>query len=152
MSAWLVENGHIDVLVNALAAHDLLDGRAPGDLGQLLWTENNRSINYRYSERKRNPRYVLHTTEAPLHPVAVLKAIGCYEYQSCERPDWDRSRAYKLVTRLRTAILEAHPELAKEVPSRWYEDRTEAAYLTHPVYDSAPWGFDDVEQAAEVNY
>lgn len=146
MSAWTVENGHIDVLVGALAEYDLLDGRDPQTVGQLLWKENYRSVNYRYNERTRTPGYVLHTTEAPLRPVAVLKAISCYRYQTCERPDWTKSRAYKITERLTAAVLDRHPALAEERPSRW-SPGTEPAYLTLPEYDSAPWGFDSLRQA-----
>jgi len=78
MSAFIVASGHIDVLINAAAQYGALDGKDPRELGQMLWRENHRSVNARYGERTRTPNYRLTTTEAPLHPVAALKAINCY--------------------------------------------------------------------------
>lgn len=113
-------------------------GVSPSEAGQMLWRENHRSINYRYSERNRTPSYSAKTTEAKLNPVAVLKAISCYGYQSCERPDWNKSKSYQLIEQLTAAILEAHPEL-------------KGNYHNRPDYDSAPWGFDSVDQAVQVS-
>jgi hypothetical protein len=151
MSAWLVSNAHIDVLINGLAQYAVL----PADtdwktIGQTLWTENNRSVNYRYSERSHHPRYALHTTEAPLDAIAVLKAIGCYDYQSCEHPGWEKSRAHTLVRALEAKILAVHPDLAVEVPSRYELSRKVPAYSVSPEYDRAPWGFEDLMDATTV--
>lgn len=151
MSAWLVSNAHIDVLVNALAEHGVLAPDANfRAAGQMLWAENNRSVNYRYSERKRHPHYTLHTTEAPLDVYAVLQAISCYSYQSCERPDWTDSKAHKLVEALREAILTARPELAEPVPSEFDTKRMVPAYTRSQEYDRYPWGFDDLADAQAV--
>lgn len=113
MSAWVVTNAHIDVLVNAAAEYGVLSEAQPQRLDQELWHENVRSVNYRYREHDTTPTYRLTTTEAPLHPLAILKAINCYQYQSCERPDWPESRAYQITERLRTAVLDRHPALAR---------------------------------------
>lgn len=148
MSAWIVENGHIDVLVNALAEYGVVPSNSDFQaVGQELWRENHRSVNYRYSKRTRTPRYKLHTTEAPLHPVATLKAVGCYEYQTCEHSGWVKSHARDLCAALEAAILQRHPDLAAPVPSRWEPPRTEPAYLTHPVWKAAPWGYSQLGDA-----
>jgi hypothetical protein len=141
MSAWIVDPGHIDVLVNAAAQFGTLDGADPRAVGQLLWRENHRSVNYRYGQRSRTPSYPLRTTEAPLHPIAVLKAIGCYEYQSCEHKGWDTSAAHRFVIKLEAAIAAQHPE-----------QFAEGAYRDNPIYDRAPWGFARLEQAHASNY
>lgn len=158
MSCWLVEKAHIDVLVNALAQFGTVDPTSTAAdyraMGQELWRENNRSVNFRYNERTHHPKYELATAEAPLHPVAVLKAIGCYDYQSCERRDWPRSRANALVTKLHDAIKDKHPELFETVRDTRYmsgQASTEA-YHVHPVYDQAPWGFTALEQAFANTY
>lgn len=147
MSAFLLSNAHIDILVCGAAQYGL--ERDPGKLrvlGQLWWTQNNRSVNHRYAERRRHPRYELHTTEAPLHPVAVLVALCCYTYQSCERPDWEQTEAYRYAGMLEKTILDRHPELAVEKNG---PRGPEPAYRSHPVYKLAKtWGADDVEQAA----
>jgi hypothetical protein len=41
-------------------------------------------------------------TRRALSPVEVLKAIDCYEYQSCEHPEWDESEAKAFCDSLRS--------------------------------------------------
>lgn len=151
MSAWIVQNGHIDVLVNALVQFDVVakDLGADGyrSLGQKLWHENHLSVNYRYDENTATPGYQLHTTEADLDPVAVLKAIGCYDYQTCEHPGWDDSEARTLTGRLHDAILDRHPKLAQIVSGPF---GAQPRYCNLSEYDRAPWGFDLLEQAVKV--
>jgi hypothetical protein len=50
-------------------------------------------------------------------PVEVLKLISCFEYQSCEHPDWDESEAYAFCEALRHRMIDMLPG-----------------------YDAAPWG------------
>lgn len=146
MSAWTVERGHIDVLVAALHFFEV---PTKPDVGQMLWEENYRSVNYRYDENERTPTYAPPENTRALHPVAVLKAIDCYEYQSCEHPDWKGSQAHALCLALREAIYRRHPALAVPMPSRYGLDQTEPAYCHHPTYETAPWGFTSLAQAYE---
>jgi len=39
--------------------------------------------------------------------VQVLKATQCYEYQACEHPGWDRSKAHRAVEAIRSAAISA---------------------------------------------
>jgi hypothetical protein len=55
LSAWVVSNAHIDVLVNAAAEYGVLGEAQPQRLGQQLWHENVRSVNYRYGEPSKTP-------------------------------------------------------------------------------------------------
>jgi hypothetical protein len=50
-----VSNAHIDVLVNAAAEYGVLGEAQPQRLGQQLWHENVRSVNYRYGEPSKTP-------------------------------------------------------------------------------------------------
>lgn len=154
MSAFIVGNGHVDVLVNAVAQYRVapkdarrIDYRA---LGQLLWDENARSVDHRYQETNPRDRYVLHTTEGDLDPVAVLKAIDCYEYQSCEHPEWADSDAHAWMIRLRDAIYTATPRYRTPVPSRYSMGQTEPAYQHEAEYDRRPWLFSRLEDALRV--
>jgi hypothetical protein len=150
LSAWIVQNGHIDVLVNAMANYGVVppDLGVEGyrNLGQKLWHENHLSVNHRYREQTRTPRYRLHTTEADLDPVAVLKAIACYNYQSCEHNGWDDSEAHTLTDALRAAILKRHPELGETVQC-WHGPGPR--YSALPEYEKAPWGFDVLDQSVK---
>ncbi|WP_280437505.1 hypothetical protein [Nocardia carnea] len=151
MSAFIVSNGHIDVLVNAVAQYGVaptrtsrIDYRA---LGQLLWDENVRSVDHRYRESHPRDRYVLHTTEGDLDPVAVLKAVDCYVYQSCEHPGWEDSDAHTWMTRLREAIYTATPGYRPLVPSRYSVGRMVPAYTNEDEYAQRPWPFTRLEDA-----
>lgn len=152
MSAWTVSSGHIDVLVHAMAQYGVVppDLGAAGfrELGQRLWHENYKSVNHRYREDTPTPRYELRTTEATLDPVVVLKAASCFDYQSCEHPGWPDSEAHDLVSALRTAILEQHPDLGEEVTGPFGETHR---YETLPAYERAPWGVETLEQAIPVS-
>jgi hypothetical protein len=44
-----------------------------------------------------------------VEPVQVLKAIKCYEYQSCEHPSWEDSEARSWCNHLRLAAIEHLP-------------------------------------------
>ncbi|MGW6332147.1 hypothetical protein [Nocardia rhamnosiphila] len=132
-------NAHIDVLVNAIAQYGAAStstGRIDYQpLGQLLWDENVRSVDHRYQETNPRDRYVLHTTEGDLDPLAVLKAIDCYQYQACEHPEWADSNASAWMTQLRDAIYTAVPRYRTLAPSRYSAGPTEPAYRHEAEYD-----------------
>jgi hypothetical protein len=147
VSAWIVTRAHIDVLV--LAGVQLgvsYDLEPPGPIGppllkaagQDLWAENHRSVNHRYGEDTESSAYSAPTAEVVLDPVAVVKAIDCFVYQSCEHPGWDASRAADYCTRLRAAALAGLSLQSGDPADRGY-----------PIgYDDAPWGIDHLAQAA----
>lgn len=78
----------------------------------MLYAANVASVNYRYAEKTeesdRIPRY-RHTDQHNLDPVKVLKAIACYEYQSCEHPAWPSGEAKAFCDSLRHAAIYALP-------------------------------------------
>ncbi|MEV3965210.1 hypothetical protein AB0M34_30735 [Nocardia sp. NPDC050193] len=153
MSAFIVGNEHIDVLVNAIAQYRVAPestGRIGyRALGQLLWDENVRSVDHRYRESTPGGRYVLHTTECDLDPLAVLKAIDCYEYQSCEHPEWEDSDAHTWVRRLREAIYTSAPRYRTPVPSHW-AGQMAPAYIHEDEYAQRPWPFTRLEDALSI--
>jgi len=136
MSAFILGSDHIDFLVTAAISlgtgggyglywqpWDNLDSRTrvgldnADDFGAMLLAENIASVQYLYNDptpeasayRYRpfpNPAYgVLPTANI----AQVLKAIRCYEYQSCEHPDWDQSQAKSICTALRDAYINRLP-------------------------------------------
>jgi hypothetical protein len=88
--------------------------------GQMLWDENFRSVNYRYTEEKSAPAYSFKRNLQPIDPIVVLKQISCYEYQSCEHSDWESSEAKAFCSALQGKMIS------------WL-----------PGYDDAPWGVHD---------
>ena len=103
-------------------------------VGAMLWAENLASINARYTDTIDHPEncpgpvgfngvssvanYTLKRTPR-IPPVAILKAISCYEYQSCEHAGWKTSQAYQFCASLRDHMISMLPG-----------------------YDEAPWGLD----------
>jgi len=113
MSAWVVERNHIEYLVGEIInpqnetinyAEYLLDTKDPSKIGQELWNENYRSVNYRYNQNDEAPafRYLGKCYEHD--PLQVLKSIACLEYQSCEHPQWKESKACELLRYLKGCI------------------------------------------------
>jgi hypothetical protein len=132
MSAWLVSKNHIDVLVTwAIDAHlvipfeDLvfsIDKGNANSIGQQLWKENYDSINCRYNEYNMVPNYEFKENFYPA--ISVLKQIECYDYQTCECSDYEKSFPYAFVK----------AALAKMEEFRINSD--------DPLYKKAPWGID----------
>jgi hypothetical protein len=139
MSVWIVSSAHIDVLVLAGVQFGLLDRPGPEvltELGADLWAENHRSANHRSDLQEQPPPYCAPVAEVLLDPVAVVKAVDCYTYQSCEHPKWTDSRAAAYCTRLRSAAMTGlpieHTTGGTPYPAGW---------------DQAPWGIDTLADA-----
>lgn len=143
MSAWIVSKAHIDVLVAAglqFSKYGNLTFYCKGrpvmeltietadEFGKMLWRENHRSVNYRYSERERTPpyRFDRRTLEIPLDPVKVLKLIGCYGYQTCEHKGYASSMAKRYCDALRDTLI-----------------------YNLEGYDEGPWGIDHASEAGK---
>lgn len=157
MSCFVVDNAHISVLVNAARQYDLLGDQSLADLGQKLLVENQASYAWRYphfvaeDRDELERRYVLDTTEALLHPYAVAKAARCYEYQSCEHPDWRNSAARQFVRDL-VAAVESTLSAEEMTPTLYLPGRYVRRYTTSKVYESVPWEFTSLEDAKQHNY
>lgn len=114
MSAYLVEENHIEYLVNALtnpinglggSIHHIAETTNPRELGQILWDENARSVNYRYKENNPAPRFTYRGTYYEHDPLQILASIRCYSYQSCETHDYEETKAGKIINRLQSAVI-----------------------------------------------
>ena len=124
MSAFILGKKHIDTLLTAacwLKAHDHLGGILlrngeyitqfnASEVGQLLVDENYRSVNYRYDTHEEPYEYTFSWREDVL-PVtdreiaAMLKAIHCYDYQTCENPGWQESFAHTFCEQLESSLI-----------------------------------------------
>jgi hypothetical protein len=150
VSAWIVSKTHIDLLVTAglhFAGHrdrlrwyygnptrsGELDPSTAHIVGQMLWAENLASVAGRYpadvSGQRPGPNdfedeqvltYRFARVPGALDRAAVLKALHCYEYQSCEHDGWQSSAAHAFCRALERSIV-----------------------TSLPGYAAAPWGFDD---------
>jgi hypothetical protein len=127
MSAFIVSNDHIDYLVSAALTYGrggyvkygdvYISSQNANETGARLISENTNSVQYRYPDEPINAlpgpiatvyaidykyRPFLHVT-----PVQTLKALSCYEYQSCEHPGWETSSAKRFCDQLRNAAIRA---------------------------------------------
>jgi hypothetical protein len=139
MSAFVVSKAHIDALVTAALESDSwaffwyhdddrheLDYTNTDAIGAMLWAENVRSVQHRY------PDILEDSTDYPgpidfqpehvfayrwcwlsVPPVEALKALRCYQYQSCEHPDWPTSSAHALCDTLQDVLVSTPPRLPR---------------------------------------
>lgn len=142
MSAWIVDKRHIDVLVAAAEQLEIslkpfgFSASAPGklrdELGAMLWAENHASVNARYREDTETPPYSFEPVRVEaLSFAVVMKAIGCYCYQSCEHDGWETSNARAFCQALGCSVAESY---ASKMPE----------------YTAAPWGIEPGHVAFNV--
>ena len=139
MSAWIVSKKHIDALVtwatknNIVVTHKGALHPISGnldDIGQSLWRENFRSVNSRYSENKRTPKYIFQPEHAT--DMVIYKNIGCYDYQTCEHAGYKDSFAF--------AFVEA---VMKKLDEKGYNhSRIKMITYLSNQYENASWGID----------
>lgn len=117
MSAFVCSDKHVLIVAKIIAeicekpAADVLT------IAEELRRENIRSVNYRYRERSRFPKGWETTpdylTIAGLAPVDCAALIECLDYQSCERPDYAKSHAGKMLTKAKAYFDSIVPTWAK---------------------------------------
>lgn len=117
MSAWRVSQKHIDCLVSGAVKLGLIYPKDADETGRMLWLENYRSVDFRYNQTKPLPFYTW--TMFIVDDSFLSKQIHCYEYQSCEHPEWEESDAAALCMAM-SEIIGNH----RHTPS----------------YEASPWG------------
>lgn len=149
MSAFMVTNAHVDVLLSYMNNRDGKDALnwvlrrqhkhdvECGDfteIGRILLRENAKSVNCRYDnaepqafEQAESYRFRFTIKPIAQSAVAVIKQAHCLDYQSCEHDEWSDSLAKKILD----AII---------------------SHATHrlPGYDAAPWGVDEGTHTVEL--
>lgn len=101
MSAFNVSDKHLSYLASAALLYRC-GGETDGEkIVVMLRAANNESVNARYADGGMavNETPVFRRT-LDVSPVQVLKAIRCYEYQSCEHEGWTGSEAWTFCERL----------------------------------------------------
>lgn len=126
MSAFVVSENHIRYLVATAIDQNLYpwdELRDPTKLGQWHWDANVKSVDYRYDSRHHEDVVYHHGLPSDfLDPYQSLKAIDCFDYQSCEPPDYNESDVKAYLDRLTNAIARDRP------------------YRDTPGYETAKWG------------
>ena len=125
MSVFIVSPEHIHVLLDAALRYTdeigmtiyTNDGQAltidrtnRDQVGQMLLDTNTASAGARHQEAS---ELYIYSYTTPIRfdweAVDILKAISCYEYQTCEAPGWDTSTAKAFCEGLRDAVIPALP-------------------------------------------
>lgn len=81
-------------------------------MGQILWDENYRSVNYRYDEDYSAPTFKV-DPYVKMSAVETVKLCDCYNYQTCEAPDWKETEAYAIMQAVREAAISALPGMSE---------------------------------------
>lgn len=118
MSAFIVGAEHLAAIVGSAAVygrrhHDLDDTFDAMAMANILAIENARSVDSRYGEDNdaiEVPASAISRYAAsPLSPVALLKALACYDYQSCEHEGWKDSDAKRFCERAKSWAIYSLP-------------------------------------------
>jgi hypothetical protein len=120
----------IGALAAEIAARECGPNHGAEDFGRIaheLWSENARSVGFRYAASKSDlgiegaaPEYARKGAAAYAvvwTPAELGCAAQCLEYQSCECDDWQSTGAAEILRRLKDSIIRGLPG-----------------------YDAAPWG------------
>jgi hypothetical protein len=122
MSAYIVENDHINVIVswfddyrkdNQLwysvnGNYGYMDKETMPLVAQVLHSENVRSVNNRYNDMESDEVYqfrFISNAKKGFGLAEIAGAIDCLEYQSCESDDYHSTDAYKIITSMRKHLL-----------------------------------------------
>jgi len=126
MSAWIVSEKHIMTLAyNYLVFVKERDEPTDAEImevAKVLLKENVKSVNFRYGDKNRSRFSKKQVApDKTLSIAGLVKAIHCWEYQTCEHDGHEKSKAWVMMQQLQTAILSqifyTHQPYAKE-----YED------------------------------
>jgi hypothetical protein len=144
MSAWIVTKGHIDCLVQALINEGIILRGQADRAGQALWQENHNSVNFRYREDTECPEYHFEGTDQPLDDIVVWRQLDCFDYQTCEHPEWhDHTNwARSLHDRLEGKYRIRYGG-GSDDSSHTVADRLRRESIHRPL----PWGINDISEA-----
>lgn len=145
MSAFILGTDHIDYLVSAAVEAGIHQGgfgiywdgqrvewHNADVVGAALLRENIASVSYRYQDFGTGnlpgpipnpvPKDYVFLPFLRVEPAQVVKAIDCYEYQSCEHPGWNDSEARRFCDVLRRRYCATMPGYDDAL---WEVDRAE---------------------------
>lgn len=118
MSCFIVSDAHISALAAFVIRSEILTWNPttglpyrPQEIGDMFHAENVKSWNARYPKDATEPSF--HLVEraylAPRTLVQILRAIECFEYQSCDHDEWPESDVAKLCQRMRIKAIQLLP-------------------------------------------
>ena len=112
MSAYIVEDDHIDALITFCIDHQLryrVDGKSvfiteanAEEVGRILLDANVASVHHRYEgridddEKNAASNYRFKRFVPGITLMQAICGVRCLDYQSCERDDWELSTAWRI--------------------------------------------------------
>lgn len=153
MSAFILEDDTIDLLTTAGLMgigidsrlgvyhqgewHYFSRGEGEDVVGSILKTANYESVNYRYQEQtpcepyKYNGNGIAPYLGGVVIPWGqVLQSVRCYEYQSCEHPEWEQSLAKAICRAITHKVCQ---RIASEADSEWVWTREHAEEIMETI-------------------
>jgi hypothetical protein len=116
MSVYIVNVSHIHAIVTFANSRlgtasfwDEIAGNQPQQLGELLLTQNVRSVDERMNEQHIVEAYRFRAMPEIVGPVEFLKLLDCLELQSTAAPGWRHSMACQQIERMRRAAIRLLP-------------------------------------------
>ena len=140
MSAFIVSKRHIDYLVTFVATRGYTNIYHNGEhkeytateIGTILTEANYKSVNHRYSEDVDTPTYTHRVcANGPINAAQVIKAARCFEYQSCEYPEYKESLAKAIIEKIISMAIDKLPgysDLEWDLPE-WTADDNQVRRL-----------------------
>lgn len=109
MSCYMCSSHEISFLIFVLREYGVsLHPYSNEEIGKALWKENRKSVNFRYKERKRTPKFTMRIDPVfkrlICNPFLVIKIVHHYEYQSCEHKTWKRSKPFLWMRNIKEII------------------------------------------------
>lgn len=77
----------------------------PDVLGQILVNQNFKSVNFRYKDKSPSFKFKYELSHDQFTNVQLLKACDCYDYQSCETPNYEQSLVAKIIDKIRSQLI-----------------------------------------------
>lgn len=112
MSAYLMDSASLSMLANTCRVFGLPVPESESAVYDSLLDENLKSIGHRYPDAPRisdwfdegEAAFIYDAAAVPANARAALELLGCYDYQSCEHPEYRESFAYIYVMALQLAL------------------------------------------------
>lgn len=122
MSAYVVPDFHINALVSWAAGRNGSNAvsyywggcrrNVRGDekrISSVLYAENVRSVNARYSDSDPAHGFVFKSLPNLLNPIDVIKGCHGYGYQACEADGYEQSEAFAIIAGIEQSAIRSLP-------------------------------------------
>lgn len=156
MSAYIVSNNHINVIVSWFMDYrkdSQLWYELNGQYGYMsaedapkvayeLYKQNVRSVNYHYNDNQTDELYQFEQVKNAKQAYSLAEIAGALdglEYQSCETDDYHQTDAYKIITSMRKDLLKRVQERDLGDNTTWAIDELKDKPAKHKLFDRSAY-------------